>query len=42
MNNPVRAMVQRRYEAALMERMGGRVEGQQVLEIGGTLSEGVS
>lgn len=34
MNNPVRALVQRRYEAALMERLGGRVEGQRVLEIG--------
>lgn len=34
MNNPVRALVQRRYEAALMEQMGGRVEGQRVLEIG--------
>lgn len=34
MNNPVRALVQRRYEAVLMEQMGGRVEGQRVLEIG--------
>ena len=34
MNNPVRALVQRRYEAVLMERLGGRVEGQSVLEIG--------
>ena len=34
MNNPVRALVQRRYESALMERLGGRVEGQRVLEIG--------
>ncbi|MGH9930987.1 MAG: class I SAM-dependent methyltransferase [Pyrinomonadaceae bacterium] len=34
MNNPVRALVQRRYEAALMERLGGRAEGQRVLEIG--------
>ena len=34
MNNPVRAMVQRRHEAAMMERLGGRVEGQRVLEIG--------
>lgn len=34
MNNPVRALVQRRYEARLMERLGGRVEGQHVLEIG--------
>lgn len=34
MNNPVRALVQRRYEAVLMEQLGGRVEGQRVLEIG--------
>ncbi len=34
MNNPVRALVQRRHEAALMERFGGRVEGGLVLEIG--------
>ncbi|MEO8434605.1 MAG: class I SAM-dependent methyltransferase [Pyrinomonadaceae bacterium] len=34
MNNPVRALVQRRHEAALMERFGGRVEGGRVLEIG--------
>jgi len=34
MNNPLRALVQRRYEAALMERLGGRVKGQRVLEIG--------
>ena len=34
MNNPVRALVQRRYEAELMERLGERVEGQRVLEIG--------
>ena len=34
MNNPVRALVQRHYEAVLMEQLGGRVEGQQVLEIG--------
>ena len=27
MNNPVRALVQRRHEAALMERFGGHVEG---------------
>jgi ubiquinone/menaquinone biosynthesis C-methylase UbiE len=33
-NNPVRALIQRRYEAALMERLGGRVEGQRVLEVG--------
>ena len=34
MNNPVRALVQGRHEAALMERFGGRVEGGRVLEIG--------
>jgi ubiquinone/menaquinone biosynthesis C-methylase UbiE len=34
MNNPVRATVQRRYEAPLMERLGGRVEGGRVLELG--------
>jgi SAM-dependent methyltransferase len=34
MNNPVRALVQRRYEAVLMERLGKRIEGQRVLEIG--------
>lgn len=34
MNNPVRSMVQWRHEAAMMERLGGRVEGQRVLEIG--------
>lgn len=34
MNNPVRALVQRRYEARLMERLGGRVEGHRVLELG--------
>ena len=34
MNNPVRALVQRRYEAVLMERLGERIEGQRVLEIG--------
>ena len=34
MNNPVRALVQRHHEAALMERLGGRVERGRVLEIG--------
>lgn len=34
MNNPVRAFVQRRYEAPLMERLGGRTKGCRVLEIG--------
>ncbi|MGI8783428.1 MAG: class I SAM-dependent methyltransferase [Acidobacteriota bacterium] len=34
MNNPLRALLQRQYEAPLMERLGGRVEGMCVLEIG--------
>lgn len=34
MNNPVRALVQRHHEAGLMERLGRRVEGARVLEIG--------
>ncbi len=34
MNNPVRAMPQRYYEAQLLERLGGRVDGLRVLEIG--------
>ena len=34
MNNPVRAMVQRHYEAALMQQIGGRVSGERVMEIG--------
>lgn len=34
MNNPLRSLAQRRYEAAAMERFGGRVEGGRVLEVG--------
>lgn len=34
MNNPVRAAIQRRYEAGLLLAMGGRVDGETVLEIG--------
>lgn len=34
MNNPVRAGVQRLYEARLLERLGGRLAGGQALEIG--------
>jgi ubiquinone/menaquinone biosynthesis C-methylase UbiE len=34
MNNPVRAALQRWYEAPLLERLGGRVEGLGVLEVG--------
>lgn len=34
MNNPIRAFIQRHYEASLFERLGGRVEGMHVLEVG--------
>ena len=34
MNNPLRAAIQRFHEAAMMERLGGRVTGQRVLELG--------
>ena len=34
MNNPVRALLQQRYEAPLMERFGGHTESLRVLEIG--------
>jgi ubiquinone/menaquinone biosynthesis C-methylase UbiE len=34
MNNPIRAAMQRWYEGALLERLGGRTPGQRVLEIG--------
>ena len=34
MNNPVRSLLQRQYEAPLLERLGGRTEGLRVLEIG--------
>ncbi len=34
MNNPVRSLIQRSYEAPLLEHMGGRVEGMRVLEVG--------
>jgi ubiquinone/menaquinone biosynthesis C-methylase UbiE len=34
MNNPVRAAIQRLYEAPLLERLGGKVPGARVLEIG--------
>lgn len=33
-NNPVRALLQRRYEAPLLERLGGRTSGLRVLEVG--------
>lgn len=34
MNNPLRSALQRRYEARLLERLGGRVRGARVLEMG--------
>jgi ubiquinone/menaquinone biosynthesis C-methylase UbiE len=34
MNNPVRSILQRFYEGPLLERLGGRVEGKRVLEVG--------
>jgi ubiquinone/menaquinone biosynthesis C-methylase UbiE len=34
MNNPIRASIQRWYEAPLLERLGGRTEGLRVLEVG--------
>ena len=34
MNNPVRALLQRRYEAPLLERLGGLTRGMCVLEVG--------
>lgn len=34
MNNPLRELLQRRYEAPLLERLGGRVDGLRVLEVG--------
>lgn len=33
-NKPVRALIQRQYEARLLKRLGGRAEGLRVLEIG--------
>ncbi len=33
-NNPVRALAQRRYEARAFEQLGGRCEGMRALEIG--------
>ena len=34
MNNPVRSTLQRRYQAALLQRLGGNLEARRVLEIG--------
>ena len=33
-NNPARALLQRHYEARLLEKLGGRLEGKRVLEVG--------
>ena len=33
-NNPARALVQRFYEVPLLRRLGGRVDGGRVLEVG--------
>lgn len=34
MNNPIRALIQRYYEMPLLRRLGGRLDGLKVLEIG--------
>jgi ubiquinone/menaquinone biosynthesis C-methylase UbiE len=34
MNNPIRELIQWRYEASWLERLGGRVDGLRVLEVG--------
>ncbi|MGH9929345.1 MAG: methyltransferase type 11, partial [Pyrinomonadaceae bacterium] len=34
MNDPLRAAIQKHYEAGLMHRLGGRLEAMRVLEIG--------
>jgi ubiquinone/menaquinone biosynthesis C-methylase UbiE len=41
MHNPVRAWVQRHYEAPLLVSLGGRVDGMRVLEIGCGRGRGV-
>lgn len=33
-NNPIRSALQRRYEARLLEGLGGKAEGEHVLEVG--------
>ena len=33
-NNPARALVQRYYEAPLLEKLGGRLDGARVLDVG--------
>jgi ubiquinone/menaquinone biosynthesis C-methylase UbiE len=34
MNNPLRLALQRHYEGPLLERLGGRLQGKRVLEMG--------
>ena len=34
MNNPVRLLIQRHYELPLLEKLGGRLDGMNVLEVG--------
>lgn len=34
MNNPLRAFIQKYYEAPLLERLGGKVDGMNILEVG--------
>ncbi|MDQ6786477.1 MAG: class I SAM-dependent methyltransferase [Acidobacteriota bacterium] len=34
MNNPVRSLIQRKHEAAILENLGGKTTGERVLEIG--------
>ena len=41
MNNPVRALVQRLYEARLFRELGGRLDGARVLEVGSGRGVGV-
>lgn len=41
MNNPVRALIQRRIEAKKLRSLGGRVDGKHVLEIGCGRGRGV-
>ena len=34
MNNPIRLLIQRHYELPLLEKLGGRLDGKNVLEVG--------
>src|SRR5215510_2512357 len=34
LNNPARSMIQKFYEAPLLLRLGGRLDGKRVLEVG--------